>query len=185
MDPFQVPQQPICTPSGKPVRGTGTTTSVWIQDWDSYWTIMQKQSPGSASFKSKLYFSLSQFPSSKVASEQRSSNNGDHEHSAHFITRDYEAFACRIIWQKVQRVPAQPKVGWQGRQSTTVHFFLNKSWWSVGSEGAALTGGSVRVQRHPSQVSVRRGKFYSLTVTSHRVKFTPTYRDLGGVSLDS
>ena len=80
-----------------------------------------------ASFKSKLYFSLSQFPSSKVASEQRSSNNGDHEHSAHFITRDYEAFACRIIWQKVQRVPAQPKVGWQGRQSTTVHFFLNKS----------------------------------------------------------
>ena len=120
MDPFQVPQQPICTPSGKPVRGTGTTTSVWIQDWDSYWTIMQKQSPGSASFKSKLYFSLSQFPSSKVASEQRSSNNGDHEHSAHFITRDCEAFACRIIWQKVQRVPALPKVGWQGRQSMSV-----------------------------------------------------------------
>ena len=29
-------------------------------------------------------------------------------------------------------------------------FFLNKSWWSVGSEDSTLTGGSLRVQRHPS-----------------------------------
>ena len=36
----------------------------------------------------------------------------------------------------------------------------------MGSEGTTLTGGSIRVQRDPSQVSVRRGKFYSLTVTS-------------------
>ena len=76
--------------------------------------------------------------------------------------------------------------GWNNQDEiTTVHFFLNKSWWSVGSEGTTLTGGSVRVQRHPSQVSVRRGKFYLLTVTSHRVKFAPMYRDLGGVLLDS
>ena len=34
--------------------------------------------------------------------------------------------------------------------------------WSVGSEGTTLTSGSIRVQRHPSQVSVGRGKFYSI-----------------------
>ena len=112
MDPFQAPQQPICTPSGKPVHGTGTTTSVWIQDWDSYWTIVPKQSPGSASFKQKLYFSLSiPYPSllhsSKVlGSEKRINKNLDHKHSAHFISKDHEAFSCRIVGQKVQRVPA-------------------------------------------------------------------------------
>ena len=101
MDPFQVPQQPICTPSGKPVRGTGTTASVWIQDWDSYWTVMHKQSLGSASFKSKLYFCLPQ-----PSTGQRSSSNNDHKHSARFISRCYKAFSCRIVGQKVQRVPA-------------------------------------------------------------------------------
>ena len=63
-------------------------------------------------------------------------------------------------------------------------FFKYHASWTVGSEGTTLTSGSIRVQRHPSQVSVRRGKFYLLTVTSYRVKFPPTYRDLGGVSLD-
>ena len=70
-------------------------------------------------------------------------------------------------------------------QRTTVHFLLNKSWWSVGSERTTLTSGSIRVQRHHSHVSVRRGKFCLLTVMSWRIKFAPTYRDLGGVSLDS
>ena len=41
-----------------------------------------------------------------MGSEQRSNKNLDHKHSAHFISRDNEAFACRIVGQKVQRVPA-------------------------------------------------------------------------------
>ena len=40
-----------------------------------------------------------------VASGQRSSRNRDHKHSACFISRYYKAFTCRIIGQKVQRVP--------------------------------------------------------------------------------
>ena len=44
---------------------------------------------------------------------------------------------------------------------------------------------SIRVQQHHSQVSVRRGIFYLLTVTSYRVKLPPMYRDHGVVSLDS
>ena len=36
--------------------------------------------------------------------------------------------------------------------NTRVQFFLNKRWWSVGSEGTMLTGGSIRVQRHHSQI---------------------------------
>jgi len=68
--------------------------------------------------------------------------------------------------------------------TTTVHFFLNKSWWTVGSEGTTLTSGSIRVQRHHSKVTVRWGIFYLLTETSSIVKFYPTYRDLGVVSFD-
>ena len=36
----------------------------------------------------------------------------------------------------------------------------------MGSEGTTLTGGSIRVQRHPSQVSVHWGKFYFLLTDS-------------------
>ena len=39
-------------------------------------------------------------------------------------------------------------------------FFQYHTSWSVRFEGTTLTSGSVRVQRHPSQVSVRRGKFH-------------------------
>ena len=38
--------------------------------------------------------------------EQISNKSGDHKHSANFTIRDYEAFTCRIVGQKVQRVPA-------------------------------------------------------------------------------
>ena len=41
-----------------------------------------------------------------MGSEQRSNKNLDHKHSAHFISKDHEAFSCRIVGQKVQRVPA-------------------------------------------------------------------------------
>ena len=44
-----------------------------------------------------------------------------------------------------------------------------------------ITSTSLRVQRHSSQVSVRRGKFYLLTVMSHRVSFAPTERPGRGV----
>ena len=90
------------------------------------------------------------------------------------------SFIRIVPWQKKHH-----KIFQWNFENTTVLFVLNKSWWTVGSEGTMLTGGSIRVQRHPSQGSVRRGKFYSLTVTSHRVEFAPTYRDLGRVSLDS
>ena len=53
-------------------------------------------------------------------SGQRCRTNRDHKHSARFISRDYKAFTCRIVGQKVQRVPVLPKVGWQGRQSMSV-----------------------------------------------------------------
>ena len=73
--------------------------------------------------------------------------------------------------------------------SITAHngplFFQYHTSWTVGSEGTTLTSGSLRVQRHPSQVSVRRGKFYSVWRHCQWVKFAPTYRTLGGVSLDS
>ena len=64
-------------------------------------------------------------------------------------------------------------------------FFQYHTSWSVGSEGTTLTSGSLRVQRHPSQVSVRRGKFYSVWRHCQWVKVAPTYRDPGRVSLDS
>ena len=90
-------------------------------------------------------------------------------------------FVTHSMWQRWGQQVKKPD--FKQDPLTTVLFVLNKSWWTVGSEGTMLMGGSIRVQRHPSQGSVRRGKFYSLTVTSHRVKFAPTYRDLGGVSL--
>ena len=49
---------------------------------------------------------------------------------------------------------------WQWHNSPL--FFQYHTSWSVGSEGTTLTSGSIRVQRHPSQVSVGRGKFYSM-----------------------
>ena len=49
-----------------------------IQDWDSYWTVVPKQSLGSASSKSKLYFCLPQSPTG-----QRTSKTRYHKHSAH------------------------------------------------------------------------------------------------------
>ena len=41
-------------------------------------------------------------------------------------------------------------------------FFQYHASWTVGSEGTTLTSGSIRAQRHLSQVSVRQGKFYSI-----------------------
>ena len=55
-----------------------------------------------------------------LASGQKISGNRIRKHSARFISIVYEAFTCRIIGQKVQRVPVLPKVGWQGRQSMSV-----------------------------------------------------------------
>ena len=49
-----------------------------------------------------------------LASGQRSSTNRDNKHSAHFISRDYEASTCRIVGQKVQRVPVLAQSGMAG-----------------------------------------------------------------------
>ena len=49
-----------------------------------------------------------------MASGERSSTNRDHKHSACFISRDYEAFTCRIVGQKVQRVPVLASSGMAG-----------------------------------------------------------------------
>ena len=59
---------------------------------------MHKQSLGSASFKIKLIVFTPAF--------YWGSRNRDQKHSACFISKDYKAFTCRIIGQKVQRVPA-------------------------------------------------------------------------------
>ena len=49
-----------------------------------------------------------------LASGQRSSTNRDHKHSARFISIYYKAFSCRIVGQKVQRVPVLAQSGMAG-----------------------------------------------------------------------
>ena len=68
------------------------------------------------------------------------------------VARHQFSATSDIIWPRLRSFKG-PQVG------TTVHFCLNKSWWSVGSKGTTLTGGSVRVQRHPPRSLYVRANF--------------------------